>query len=210
MFLIKSIHLVKENIRVNIATAITLARIAMVPLFCILFSCFPQYRTLALVIFVVAACTDWLDGYIARRFLHESRLGAWLDFLADKILLTAGLLVLVATYHDQWLTLASIVMIVRELSVLALRGWLADSAAGIKLRVSSSAKLKTAFQFISIILMLAWIDGHGYASTMSGYSNVGQFVLYIPWIMFYLSVVLAVYSLFGYAKQCFYLPCLRE
>ena len=180
----------------NCAIVITLTRIFLIPVFCCLF--YTGYVYMAIATFSLAAVTDWLDGFIARRFQLESMTGAWLDFVADKIMLIAGLFLLVYSSNSAAVALCAIVMTARELVSLGLRGWLAETGQVIRLKVSRSAKAKTAMQFLSIILILLLID------------TDMQFPLYIAWIMFYLSVILTVYSMFGYASQCWNLLSVRE
>ena len=180
----------------NYAIMITLTRVASVPVICLLYSL--GFKVMSVVVFALSAMTDWLDGYIARKMLLESVTGAWLDFSADKIILITGLFLVAHAAHDQWVLMCCIVISVREIMAVSIRGWLADSSQTFRLSVSLIAKLKTAVQFTSIVLILLLID--------TDY----DLALYFAWIMFYLSVVLTVYSLYDYAVQCWNLSDMRE
>ena len=106
----------------------------------------------AAAIFIVAAVTDWLDGYLARRLNQMSAFGAFLDPVADKFLVCAALLVLV---HEQRLhSLVALVIIGREIAISALREWMAAIGAGRSVAVSFLGKIKTVSQMVAIPMLL--------------------------------------------------------
>lgn len=114
----------------------------------------PQANVLATVFFVVAAITDWFDGYLARRLNQTSAFGAFLDPVADKLMVAAALIVLV----DLGRTAPAIALIIigREIAISALREWMAKAGKSGSVAVSFIGKLKTAFQMIAISLLLFW------------------------------------------------------
>ena len=139
----------------QIANALTVARIAMIPLVVLLFY-LPYHwsNPAAALVFVAAAITDSLDGYLARRLGQTSALGAFLDPVADK-LMVATALVLVASGDPRWyIVLSAAVIIGREITISALREWMAGIGASAKVSVSGLGKLKTIAQMTGLSLLL--------------------------------------------------------
>jgi cardiolipin synthase len=138
----------------NLPNLLTLSRIVAIPLviICLWFdTAWGQW--LAMIIFVVAAVTDWFDGYFARRYHQISRLGRFLDPIADKLLVAAALVMLVANgpLHGVHV-LAALIILAREILVSGLREFLAELRVG--LPVSQLAKWKTAAQMTAIAFLL--------------------------------------------------------
>lgn len=148
-----------------IANVLTFARIVMIPLVAILFYmpyswCDPA----AAIVFILAAITDSLDGYLARRLGQTSALGAFLDPVADKLMVATALILLVS--HDSQplkfmpfnpqilITLTAAVIVGREITISALREWMAEMGARGKVAVSSLGKIKTIFQMTGLSMML--------------------------------------------------------
>ncbi|MGH6893529.1 MAG: CDP-diacylglycerol--glycerol-3-phosphate 3-phosphatidyltransferase [Dongiaceae bacterium] len=134
----------------NFANILTLSRIAAIPAIVgFMFLNGPFWHWVALVLFVLACATDWFDGYVARRLLQVSRLGRFLDPIADKLVVAAVLMVLVSTRHiDGWAILAALIILCREILVSGLREFLAELRVGVP--VSILAKWKTAVQMIAL------------------------------------------------------------
>jgi cardiolipin synthase len=134
----------------NFANILTMSRIAAIPLIVgLLMLNRPFWHWVALALFVLACATDWFDGYVARRLHQVSRLGRFLDPIADKLVVAAVLLVLVATRHiDGWAILAALIILCREILVSGLREFLAELRVGVP--VSLLAKWKTAVQMIAL------------------------------------------------------------
>lgn len=109
---------------------------------------------LASMIFILAAITDAVDGYLARRWQQTTALGAFLDPVADKLIVTVALIMLVHSYADLWLSLAAMIIISREIIISALREWMAELGLRAKVAVSWLGKVKTASQMLAIILLL--------------------------------------------------------
>ena len=134
----------------NFANILTMSRIAAIP--AIVGLMFVQelfWHWVALALFVIACVTDFFDGYVARRLHQVSRLGRFLDPIADKLVVAAVLLILVSIGHiDGWSILAALVILCREILVSGLREFLAELRVGVP--VSMLAKWKTAVQMIAL------------------------------------------------------------
>jgi len=149
----------------NIPNLLTWARIVLIPLFVGVFYFPPHWLSphaqnlTATSIFTAAAVTDWLDGWLARRLGQTSAFGAFLDPVADKLMVAAALVVLIQLGRAD--AVAGIVIISREISISALREWMAKIGAAKSIAVSFVGKLKTAAQMTSIpILLYAPADTH--------------------------------------------------
>ena len=139
----------------NLPTLLTWARIVAIPLIVGVFHLPldpPDRNLLATVLFVVVALTDWADGYLARRLNMTSSFGAFLDPVADKILVCAALLVLVEL--DRVQSLVALVIIGREIAISALREWMAKIGASGSVAVHRLGKIKTVAQMIAIPFLL--------------------------------------------------------
>jgi len=148
-----------------IANILTVARIIMIPLVVVLFY-MPQPWAKAATgwVFILAAVTDSLDGYLARKLGQTSALGAFLDPVADKLMVAVALILLVS-YEPPLLemfvfdphlviTLTATVIVGREITISALREWMAEVGARAKVAVSSIGKIKTIFQMTGLSMML--------------------------------------------------------
>lgn len=142
----------------NIPNLLTWFRILMIPVFIAVF--YLSDETLSMhnkhlvgtLIFAAAAFTDWLDGYLARRLNQTSAFGAFLDPVADKLMVTAALIVLVKLgYVD---AIIAFIIIGREIAISALREWMAQLGSSKSIAVSMIGKVKTTFQMIAILLLL--------------------------------------------------------
>lgn len=181
----------------KIPLALTWLRMALVPVFVLAFylpelteSRFLQWISppLAAFIFALAGITDWLDGWLARRWNAVSKLGAFLDPVADKILVAIALVLLVQADGRAWLALPAAVMIGREITVSALREWMAESGARSRVAVSWMGKAKTALQIIAITMLLFHYD----IGPLPTY-NLGVLMLQV-------AAVLTLWSMFGYLR----------
>jgi len=142
--------------RLTLPNMITLARLASIPVFVAVF--YMPFRGAALtaaVIFLVAGLTDMLDGYLARKLKQTSRFGAFLDPVADKLMVSAALIMLVQAHATIWLAAPAIVIISREITVSALREWMAEVGQRSKVAVSNIGKVKTVLQIAAITGLLA-------------------------------------------------------
>jgi len=111
------------------------------------------------IVFAIAAITDWLDGFLARRWDQSTPLGAFLDPVADKLIVSVALALLIHDYGSLFLTIPAIVIIGREIVISALREWMAEMGKRASVAVSYVGKLKTGFQMVAIVLLLAYPPG---------------------------------------------------
>lgn len=142
--------------KINLAILLTLFRIAAIPAVVICFySPIPNARPIAAILFGIAAVTDFIDGWVARRFNQTSRFGEFLDPVADKLMVAIALVLLVERHDTLLFTLAACVIIGREIVISALREWMAELGERTSVAVSYIGKVKTAFQMIAITGLLA-------------------------------------------------------
>jgi len=142
---------------------ITLSRIGLLPVFVVLFYLQPNYlegeplawiNNSLVAIFVLISSTDFLDGLLARKLNQISDLGAFLDPVADKLMVCAALILLTDYYHTWFITIPSIIIISREILVSALREWMSEIGKRANISVSWIGKSKTFMQMISILFLL--------------------------------------------------------
>src|SRR6201984_2306090 len=139
----------------NLPNGLTWARIAAIPLIVVLFYMpYPWADPAAGLLFAAAGITDSRDGYFARRFGQISRLGAFLDPVADKLIVAVALVLLVSRDPHTLIVLTAAIIIGREITISALREWMAEIGARRKVAVSQLGKFKTILQIIGLSLML--------------------------------------------------------
>lgn len=159
----------------NLPNIITLARILLIPVFVLLYVLPWEWSYLATaVLFGLASITDWLDGYLARKLDQTTPFGAFLDPVADKLIVVSALIILMAHHGSVWLTLPGIIIVAREIMISALREWMAEMNASLKLAVSLLGKVKTALQMIAIAILLAIPPGENEQFVIAGY-----FLIYV-------------------------------
>ena len=140
---------------VNLPNIVTGARIALIPIFAVVYVLVDTMYWLAAVLFALAAMTDWLDGYLARRLNQTTPFGAFLDPVADKLIVVTALVLLIGSHSNLWLTIPGVIIIGREIVVSALREWMSEVNRRGFVAVSWLGRLKTALQMFSIIVLLA-------------------------------------------------------
>ena len=139
----------------NLPNALTWARIAAIPLIILLFYMpAPWSDPAAGLLFAAAGVTDSLDGYFARRLGQISRLGAFLDPVADKLIVAVALVLLVSRDSHTLIVLTAAVIISREITISALREWMAEIGQRRKVAVSQLGKYKTILQIAGLSMML--------------------------------------------------------
>jgi CDP-diacylglycerol--glycerol-3-phosphate 3-phosphatidyltransferase len=140
---------------ITIPTALTLFRIALLPVMVIVFYAgFRGANIAAASIFLAAALTDWLDGWIARRWDMGSAFGAFLDPVADKLMVAVTLFLLVQENPTPLMAVTSAIIVGREISISALREWMAEIGQRAKVGVATIGKIKTIMQIIAIVVLL--------------------------------------------------------
>jgi len=158
------------------ATILTLLRIALVPVLVVFFYLPYHWSNMAcVVVFVFAAVTDWADGFLARRMRQMSRFGAFLDPVADKIMVATALVLLVQRQptNEMVFAIAAAVIIGREITISALREWMSEVGGRTLINVSWVGKMKTVFQMTAIGFLLYHDDMGPVPSAL-----VGEFLLY--------------------------------
>ncbi len=139
----------------NIPNSLTVIRILLIPVFILVFYLPYQWtHAAAAAMFALGAITDWLDGYLARRLDQTSRFGAFLDPVADKLLVAVALVLLVQTDPRAWLAITAAIIIGREIAVSALREFMAEMGQRSRVKVATVGKIKTLAQMFAIVLML--------------------------------------------------------
>jgi len=139
----------------NVPNALTLVRIALIPVFVVVFY-LPYGWTHAACagIFALAAVTDWLDGFLARRLGQISEFGAFLDPVADKLMVAVVLVLLVQADPRPWLAVPAAIIIGREIVISALREWMAEIGQRTRVAVAVMGKVKTTVQMLALLLMI--------------------------------------------------------
>ena len=160
-------YIVYIFVLMNLPTILTLLRVLMVPvlIFLCLFQPFSKYITfcLASVIFALASLTDWLDGFIARSWNQITSFGAFLDPVADKILVLSAFVIIAVELQDVLVTLGVLIILSREIIILALRQWFANIEDSSHLKVNLLGKLKTVMQIVTVLLfffLCAGVDNY--------------------------------------------------
>ncbi|KAA0014392.1 CDP-diacylglycerol--glycerol-3-phosphate 3-phosphatidyltransferase [Billgrantia pellis] len=144
----------------NIPNLLTLARIAFIPLLVVFFYLpYAWSLPVAAGLFALAAVTDWLDGYLARLWNQSTPFGAFLDPVADKVMVAVALALLIERFDSIWLTLPALVIIGREIVISALREWMAEMGKRGNVAVSWLGKVKTTLQMVALLLLLAFAPG---------------------------------------------------
>ena len=139
----------------TLPTAITLFRIALIPLFVVVFYLpFSWANVAATVIFALASVSDWVDGYLARSMQLESSFGAFLDPVADKLMVVVIIVLLVQANPSIYVALPSVIIVAREISISALREWMAQIGSSATVKVSFIGKTKTVAQMFALGFMI--------------------------------------------------------
>lgn len=206
----------------NIPIILTLARIASIPFFIAVFYAHAWWGSLqfhagfgdvrihtgwgnllAAALFLLAGITDFLDGYLARRLNQSTRFGAFLDPVADKLMVAAALVLLVEYHANAWLAVPAIVIISREIAVSALREWMAEVGQRATVAVSYIGKVKTVVQITAITLLLAAEPDF----------DEGRRMVFSPFFVFnyvllYIATALTLWSMLVYLRAAW--PHMRE
>lgn len=183
----------------NWPNLLTFIRMSFIPLIVGLYYV-PRWGHLcAAVLFAIAAITDWLDGYLARYLQQTTRLGAFLDPVADKLLVCIVLVLIVDAHHVQLLapnaclncaslivTIPAIIIVCRELIVSALREWMATLGNSTDLAVSHFGKIKTVMQMLALTILL-FCD-----------QQTSIYLLITGYICLYIAVILTIWSMLCY------------
>lgn len=141
--------------KLTIPTWLTLLRIMLIPVLVLVFYLPYNWTNFAAAgVFALASVTDWLDGWIARRYHQYSAFGAFLDPVADKLMVTVSLFLIVQGHPSAWMALWAAVIVGREIAVSALREWMAELGQRARVKVAGIGKIKTVAQMLALLCLL--------------------------------------------------------
>ncbi|MBU0745061.1 MAG: CDP-diacylglycerol--glycerol-3-phosphate 3-phosphatidyltransferase [Gammaproteobacteria bacterium] len=175
----------------SIPNLLTYLRLALVPAIVFAFYLPGKFgHMLAAIIFAVAAVTDFIDGYLARNLNQTTRFGAFLDPVADKLVVTIALILVVGELGKAYMAIPAAVIIGREIAISALREWMADIGKRTSVAVSYIGKLKTTLQMLAVGLLLLYCPKCSY----------GDKYLILGLILLYLAAGMTLWSMYMYLK----------
>lgn len=170
----------------NIPNILTSLRVALIPVLVLIYLLpFAGHYWVASGIFALASVTDWLDGYLARKWNQSTPFGAFLDPVADKLLVAVALVLLAQHHHHLLMTLPALVIICREILVSALREWMAEMGARGAVAVSSIGKWKTAAQMVALLILLSQPPGF-------------TWLVVVGYVLLIISAILTLWSMLQY------------
>ena len=180
----------------SLPNILTITRIALVPVFALVYILTEGYYWIASMLFAAAAFTDWLDGYLARKLDQTTPFGAFLDPVADKLIIVTALVLLIGNHASLWLTLPGVIIVGREIVISALREWMAEMNRRGLVAVSWMARVKTGLQMLAIFILLA-----------------NPPVMNRPWVvlglvLLYAAALLTIWSMVIYGRAAW--PTLKE
>lgn len=187
----------------NWPNVLTIVRIISIPLLVIFYYLpVPWAHLTATIIFILASITDWLDGYLARYLKQSTKLGAFLDPVADKLMVSIALVLIVAEPTFQFvsvtssviyiptfvITVPAAIIVAREVIVSALREWMAEIGKRSRVAVSNLGKIKTAMQMLTLVVLL-YCD-----------NTTNSVLVFTGYVLLYISAVLTIWSMLIYLK----------
>ena len=178
------------NLPLSLPNLLTGFRILMIPVLVLVFYLLPmdvRYLAAAFV-FSIASLTDWLDGYLARSMGQTTPFGAFLDPVADKLLVAVALILLVEVHASALLAIPALVIVGREIVVSALREWMSQYSDLGGVKVSMIAKVKTGFQMAAIIVLL------------SQPPSLDNLLVILGFLLLYVAAGLTLYSMAQYIE----------
>ncbi|EKF9792991.1 CDP-diacylglycerol--glycerol-3-phosphate 3-phosphatidyltransferase [Vibrio cholerae] len=170
--------------RFNIPNLLSLLRLFLIPVFVVTFYLpFEWAPFVTAMVFWVAGFTDWLDGMLARKLGQTSRFGAFIDPVADKVLVATALILITEHYHSIWITIPAVTMIAREIIISALREWMAEIGKRASVAVSWVGKVKTLTQMFALWVLIWRYD---------------DWMIWLGYISIYVATVLTYWSMVQY------------
>ncbi|MEK6805351.1 MAG: CDP-diacylglycerol--glycerol-3-phosphate 3-phosphatidyltransferase [Pseudomonadota bacterium] len=183
--------------KLNLPLVLTIGRVAVIPLVLGLFFAPVEHaRQWACVLYAGACITDWFDGWLARRWNQTSKFGAFLDPVADKLLVAVCLVMLLYAQPDGVLAVLVAIIIGREITISALREWMAELGSRTHIAVSWIGKLKTGFQMTAIGSMIWQIETFGLPWYQIGYG------------LLFIAAALTLWSMLVYLRAAW--PMMKE
>ncbi len=191
--------------KLTIPTWLTLLRILLIPVLVLVFYLPYKWTNFAAAfVFILAAVTDWLDGWIARRYHLGSAFGAFLDPVADKLMVAVALFLIVQDSPTMWMAIWAAVIVGREIAVSALREWMAELGQRATVKVAAIGKIKTIVQMVALSCLL-------YASTPGRLERadiwMGEWVFRLGDWLLAIAALLTLWSGFQYLHAAW--PILR-
>lgn len=181
----------------NLPNILTVSRVALIPVMLVFFYLPVEWnRVAACTVFFFASITDFFDGYYARKHKTFSKFGAFLDPVADKLTVTTALVILLQDHNTILMMIATAVIIGREITISALREWMADLGERTTVNVAFIGKVKTLFQMFAIGFLLYFNDLWGMP------------VYKIGLVLLYIATILTLWSMFVYLKAAW--PMMKE
>ncbi len=163
----------------TLPTILTLFRVAMLPVMVVVFYApFRGANIAASGVFIAAALTDWLDGWVARRYRLTSAFGAFLDPVADKLMVAVTLFLIVQDNPTVPLAVISAIIVGREITISALREWMAEIGERTRVKVAGIGKIKTIAQLVALVVLLYQKDLNGF-----GLFHVGEVLLAVAAVL---------------------------
>ena len=182
----------------TLPTILTLIRIAMIPvLAAVYFLPYGWTNFAAAAVFAFASVTDWLDGWIARRFHLTSAFGAFLDPVADKLMVSTALFLIVQGHPSAWMALWGAVIVGREIAVSALREWMAEVGQRGKVAVAAIGKFKTIAQMVALTCLLYSVTPE---TTVHPTPWMGTFIFHVGDWLLAAAAILTLWSGLGYLR----------
>jgi len=170
---------------INLPTWLTLFRVLLLPVMVVVFYLpFHGHNITAAIVFLLAAVTDWLDGFLARRMNLTSAFGAFLDPVADKLMVAVTLFLLVESHPEGWssivMAVTAAVIVGREISISALREWMAEVGMRATVKVAFIGKLKTVMQIVALVVLIVQ---HEKEATALRLYHIGEALLVIAGVL---------------------------
>ena len=191
----------------TIPTMLTLARIVMIPVLVAVFYLPGKWTSVAaMLVFALASITDWLDGWIARRWHQYSAFGAFLDPVADKLMVSTALFLIVQAHPTPWMACWAGVIVGREIAVSALREWMAELGQRATVKVATIGKIKTVAQMVALACLLYAVNPRHQLQPGTDIW-MGQFVFHVGDWLLAVAAVLTLWSGFQYLHAAW--PALR-
>ncbi|HVJ36398.1 MAG TPA: CDP-diacylglycerol--glycerol-3-phosphate 3-phosphatidyltransferase [Stenotrophomonas sp.] len=193
--------------KLTVPTWLTLLRILMIPVLVgVFYLPYSWTNFAAAAVFGLAAITDWLDGWIARRYHQYSAFGAFLDPVADKLMVAVALFLIVQGHPTPWMAFWAAVIVGREIAVSALREWMAELGQRAKVRVAVIGKVKTTAQMVALLCLLYSIQPGQAAPGADTW--MGSFVFHVGDWTLAIAAILTLWSGLQYLHAAW--PSLRD
>jgi CDP-diacylglycerol---glycerol-3-phosphate 3-phosphatidyltransferase len=194
-----------RRMKMTVPTMLTLLRIVLIPVLVVVFYLPYQWTNFAAaLVFAVASVTDWLDGWIARRYHQYSVFGAFLDPVADKLMVATALFLIVQGHPTTWMALWAAVIVGREIAVSALREWMAELGQRARVAVATVGKVKTIAQMVALLCLLYSIS----PAKAAPMPWMGDIVFRIGDWLLAIAAVLTLWSGYEYLRAAW--PVLRD